>query len=345
MRRSDLARVALGLLGFLCVGLHGGRAHAYCRTTTVGVPADYNPEDGSCWTEGLPLYWQNACVGYSIQQNASVQVSYDDAKDAISEAFSKWTSATCTTDGVSASVSGTGSGAGTGDDDDTESATVDAGNVNANGQIARVSIDVRDLGPVECDEVTYSATGPNQHVILFRDDSWPHNDSNNTLALTTVVFNPDTGELYDADMEINTAQQKVTLQDPVPPDGYDFQSIVTHETGHFLGMAHSTDDHATMFAHYDPGQTTLRHLTFDDLDGICNIYPPNGTRNTGIGVVPQLACDPTPRHGFSTTCTSSGGCSVGTGRTGGSGGDGAVIGGGLALTVLASRRRRRRARP
>ena len=267
MRRSSAGLRAGALAALVGVAslLAGGRAHAYCRTTTVGVPADYDPSV-SCWTEGLPLYWKNACVGYSIQQDASKQVSYDDAKDAISEAFSKWTSTTCTTDGADSES------AGTGDDDDT----VDAGNVNSGGQVARVSIDVRDLGPVSCDEVAYNATGPNQHVILFRDDTWPHNDSNNTLALTTVVFNPDTGELYDADMEINTAQQKVTLQDPVPADGYDFASIVTHETGHFLGMAHSTDQHATMFAHYDPGQTTLRHLTFDDLDGICDIYPPNG---------------------------------------------------------------------
>ena len=334
-----------GLAAALLALLSGGRAHAYCRTTTIGVPADYNPADGTCWTEGLPLYWKNACVGYSIQQDASKQVAYDDAKDAISEAFAKWTSATCTTDGVNAALSATGGGSG--DDDSQAMATVDAGDVDNGGQLARVSIDVRDLGPVSCDEVAYSATGPNQHVILFRDQSWPHNDSNNTLALTTVVFNPDTGELYDADMEINTAQQKVTLQDPVPADGYDFASIVTHETGHFLGMAHSTDQHATMFAHYDPGQTTLRHLTFDDLDGICDIYPPSGTRNTGIGVVPQDACDPTPRHGFSTTCAASGGCAVG----GGSGGHGGSGGGDGALALLAgigvglSSRLRRRQRP
>ncbi len=329
MARTDLVGAAAALAVVVGILLSGGRAHAYCRTTTVGVPADYDPTV-SCWTEGLPLYWKNACVGYSIQQDASKQVSYDDAKDAISLAFSKWTSATCTTDGADQT---------SGDD------TVDAGDVDNNGQIARVSIDVRDEGPVACDTVGYSATGPNQHVILFRDSVWPHNDSNNTLALTTVVFNPDTGELYDADMEINTAQQKVTLQDPVPADGYDFQSIVTHETGHFLGMAHSTDDHATMFAHYDPGQTTLRHLTFDDLDGICDIYPPNGTRNTGIGIVPQDACDPTPRHGFTTTCDASSGCSVGgSGGERGQRGDGAVIGLAAGLVVLATRPRAQRGR-
>src|SRR4029077_14426669 len=89
---------------------------------------------------------------------------------------------------------------------------------------SRVSIDVRDLGPVDCNAVQYNQNGPNQHVITFRDDNWPYNDSSNTLALTTVTFNPDTGEIYDADMEINTHEHPVTVRDPVPPTGYDFAS-------------------------------------------------------------------------------------------------------------------------
>src|SRR5262249_30731455 len=139
-----------------------------------------------------------ACVGYNINKEASRQVSYDDASQAITLAFTKWTNATCPSDGA---------------------------------ENSRVSIDVRDLGPSDCGNVQYNTDQANQHVIVFRDDTWPHNHVNNTLALTTVTFNPDTGEIYDADMEVNTYQQKVTLQDPIPTDGYDFASIVTHETG------------------------------------------------------------------------------------------------------------------
>jgi hypothetical protein len=129
---------------------------------------------------------------------------------------------------------------------------------------------------------------------------------NNTLALTTVTFNPDTGEIYDADMEINTYQQRVTVTDPVPSDGYDFASIVTHETGHFLGLAHSGDLHATMFAHYQPGSTAMRNLTADDVAGICTVYRPNGQRTVAGGdTVPEDACDPTPRHGYTSVCTPS----------------------------------------
>lgn len=249
-------------------------ASAFCRTTTKPVPADFQPSATQCYEGGLPLWWRNACVSYDLQRDASRQVSYDDAANAITRAFTKWTSTSCSTDGTGGS---------------------------------RVSIDVRDFGPVACGNVQYNSDQPNQHVIVFRDDVWPHNDANNTLALTTVVFNPDTGEIYDADMEINTAQQKMTLTDPVPQDGYDFASIVTHETGHFLGMAHSGDAHATMFAHYQPGSTAMRNLTSDDVNGICTVYPPNGTRAVAKSVaasghVTGEACDPTPRHGFGSEC-------------------------------------------
>ena len=139
--------------------------------------------------------------------------------------------------------------------------------------------------------------------IVFRDDKWPHSDSSNTLALTTVTFNPQTGEIYDADMEVNTYDQRVTLVDPVPPDGYDFASIMTHETGHFLGLAHSGDNRATMYANYTPGATAMRNLTADDVAGICEIYRPDGTRAVlDSKVTPGPQCDPTPRRGFTGEC-------------------------------------------
>jgi hypothetical protein len=281
MRNSARARAVARLAGAVACAvaaswLFAEDASAFCRTTTSNIPADFQPSVDQCWTQGLPLWWRNACVGYSIQKDASRQVSYDDASNAIALAFSKWTSTTCPTNGTGPS---------------------------------RVSIDVRDLGPVDCGAVQYNTDQPNQHVIVFRDNAWPHNDANNTLALTTVVFNPDTGEIYDADMEINTAQVKVTLQDPVPMEGYDFASIVTHETGHFLGMAHSGDIHATMYAHYNQGSTAMRSLTSDDVAGICTIYPPDGTRSVATSVassgsIAEDSCDPTPRHGFSTECAS-----------------------------------------
>lgn len=297
-RRAGAAAAAALAVCLACAA----DAHAFCRTTTCPLPPDFSPgdkcqpDDFAQWcatlnppAKPLAVWWRNACVSYDIQKSASRQVAYDDAERIISGAFAKWTGTTCA------------GGAGGGD--------------------SRVSIDARDYGPVDCDQVQYNSGQANQHVIVFHDDVWPHNDPNNTLALTTVTFNPDTGEIYDADMEINATIPLFVAHAPgqqPPPGGYDFDSVVTHETGHFLGMAHSGDSHATMYASYAQGTSSLRVLTNDDVRGVCSIYAPDGTRGVDKSVSPsgkiaEDACDPTPRHGFSTECATApkkNGCAI-----------------------------------
>jgi hypothetical protein len=280
---------------------------AFCRTTTCPLPPDFAPSPEACYPQNfaqycaslstpakpLPIWWRNACVSYDLQKNGTRQIAYDTVARTVAGAFAKWTSVTCP--------------------------------ANASGA-SRASIDVRDLGPVDCNQVQYNSDQGNQHVIIFDDDIWPHNDSSNTLGLTTVTYDPETGEIYDADMEIN-ATVPLSVVDPVPPAGYDFESIITHESGHFLGMAHSGDERATMFAHYSPGTSTMRVLTDDDVKGICTIYPPGGARAVdrsvpGANASGQMAegtCDPTPRHGFSTECATppSKACIASVGASGG----------------------------
>lgn len=305
--------------------LAAGDARAFCRTMACPLPPDFSPLPDACvppdftsWCASLnpaakpiPVWWANACVGYDIQQSASKQVPYDVADRMFAEAFAKWTSVDCA-GGKSSEATG------------------------------RVSIDVRDLGPVACNKVQYNQDEGNQHVIIFHDDVWPYMDSNNTLGLTTITYDPDTGEIYDADMEIN-ATVPLTVGDPVPKDGYDFESIITHESGHFLGMAHSGDERATMYAHYALGTTTMRVLAADDLGGLCSIYLPDGDRVVDPSVTPggsgrmaEATCDPTPRHGFSTECAQpkSKGCDVsGSGSPGG--GNSLAVGAALALAACA----------
>lgn len=246
-------------------------AHAFCRTMTERAPADYDAvANGGCFAKGVPLFWRNSCVSYNIQQSASRKVSYEDASNLLSTAFTRWTGATCPTNGEGRS---------------------------------RASIDVRDLGPVECAKVEYAKNGlPNVNVVVFRDDKWDYGPQ--VLGLTTVSFDKETGELFGADMEINMVNmQPIALRDPVPSNAYDFLSVVTHEAGHFLGMGHSDQPEATMFARYDPGTTRMRILTDDDVNGICTVYRPDGDRavlNGKVTAAPQ--CDPTPRGGFTRTC-------------------------------------------
>ncbi|MDP9000543.1 MAG: matrixin family metalloprotease, partial [Myxococcota bacterium] len=191
------------------------------------------------------------------------------------------------------------------------------------GGTGAVSIFGSNHGPVNCRQVGYNHYGgPNQHVIVFRDDKWPYSDASNTLGLTTVTFEADTGELYDADTEIN-GTVPLSVGDPVPLGGYDLESIVTHEMGHFLGLGHSSVSTATMYAQYNSGSTSMRTLTDDDVAGLCSIYPPNKTRNVDPSVAPggskaATPCDKEPRNGFSTECPQpKSGCTAASNGNGG----------------------------
>src|SRR5262249_21740571 len=51
--------------------------------------------------------------------------------------------------------------------------------------------------------------------------------------------------------------------------GYDLYSVLLHESGHALGMNHSTDSGAVMYAYYSGVRTGL---SADDIAGIQSIY-------------------------------------------------------------------------
>lgn len=262
-------RRLLVLLTFAAAGLASADASAFCRTTTEKAPPDYDATIQGCWAPGVPLFWRNACLGYSIQRAPSVKISYEEAANALSIAFTRWAGATCPTEGSGRS---------------------------------RTSIDVRDLGPADCVNVEYKQGVANQNVVVFRDETWKYGSS--VLGLTTVVYNPETGEIYNADMEINTLDMEpLAIHDPVGLDAYDFASVVTHEAGHFLGLGHSDVLGATMYARYDRGQTSMRNLSPDDVAAICSVYRPDGDRAVLNGKVTQAPqCDPTPRGGYSPEC-------------------------------------------
>ena len=94
--------------------------------------------------------------------------------------------------------------------------------------------------------------------------------SQSDLIITKVYADPDTGEIVDADTEVNDAGYVWSLVDgPLAPGTVDLKTALLHEAGHFLGLDHSLDPTATMVAAY-PHPT--RTLAQDDITGVCALY-------------------------------------------------------------------------
>ncbi|HZZ85222.1 MAG TPA: matrixin family metalloprotease [Anaeromyxobacteraceae bacterium] len=172
---------------------------------------------------------------------------------------------------------------------------------------------------------------------------WEH-DVTGTIGLTTTTFNPNTGEILDADIELHgwdghnppngsyfTCAPSPSCgaapygASPLPADCtyVDVASIALHEAGHVLGLDH-TCQYAAPYSSCTPDSVmqptiptgaTRRTLDADDVTGVCTIYPKGAA---------TLTCAPAAGK-------SSGGC--------GTGGGGGLLA--LAGALLARLRRRR----
>ncbi|HEY5957191.1 MAG TPA: matrixin family metalloprotease [Polyangiaceae bacterium] len=253
----------LGLIAITTTALaYQTQALAFCRTTTC-AQQDPPPEcvpglmSGYCQLAGTPLYWPQACVSFSVQKDGSpaLGITADLFEGFVSESFANWQNVACP----------------------------EGGNPN---------IRLDKYPRVECAEARYNQSSPNQNVWLFRDDAWPHKgDGDRTIALTLVSFNPKSGEIYDVDVELNSFNRQFKVESQGAGD--DLQSVIQHESGHFLGLAHSNDSQSTMWSNYN-GSVDMRSLELDDAAGLCAAYPPVAE--------PDETCNADPRHGFSTQC-------------------------------------------
>ncbi len=309
MRRG--ARVAAAL-AFAALVTSGTSAFAYCRSRTCNPsdPSQHCEIADGCVMSGNLLYWSTSCVSFDAQADGSPRLGIDanTVTDVVGRAFAPWLATSC--------------GAG------------------------QPSMKVGTFGPVECNEnENPDPNDPHQYnrrdekganVVMFRDDGWPYPGSIDAYGLTTVTFDPTTGEIFDADIELNSSDFDIT----VDGSGTDLQSILTHEVGHFLGLAHTSVPAATMRPNWDGIGTDLRTLSADDQAGICDAYPPGRS----------APADCEPLNGFASEChvaadkPDSGGCAVASARTHGDPASNALLAAGGLVAACAMRRRRTRAR-
>jgi matrixin len=122
-------------------------------------------------------------------------------------------------------------------------------------------------------------------------DCFDENQKGGVIATTTTTTNRNTGEILDTDTEFNGPQFIFTAVDgpkcASPTDTgcvqFDIQNTMTHEAGHTLGLDHTPDPRATMFATAPQGETSKRVLGQDDINGICAIYPKGAGPAPGSG--------------------------------------------------------------
>lgn len=300
----------LGAAALLFIGTLSPVASAYCRSKACDDKPHYadvwqTEPDPPCTRDGYgcPLYgdllfWPQTCISFAVHREGSPArgIDYETAHAVIVDAFLTWLNAPCAA-GLPSFV-------------------------------------ISDKGPIACGRAQYNSFHGNANLFTFRDDTWPEEFEPSALAMTSVSYNTETGEMWDADVEINSALHAFSVDDEPQPGATDLAAVITHEVGHLLGLSHTGETEAVMAAVVQPG-TKGRRLHPDDIAGICEIYPP-GRR------VDENRCE--PRHLFASECTpepeprpsGEGGCSLGPAFPRGSSGESV-----LAVVALAYLVRRR----
>ena len=217
---------------------------------------------------GLPLAWTTSCVYWTLAEQevdnsrfdhpVQPMLSYEDLREAVRASFAVWE------------------------------------------EIPGSYLRFVETEPGHCLDVGHHSSSGNANRIFFRTSDWINPDApwraEEYIALTSVFFDTETGEIFDADIEVNAEFfELTTTSDNVRTD---IQNALAHEVGHLLGLDHSELTDATMYRSARDGETSKRDLSEDDIAGIISIYP--------------LADDPDrcnePRGGLDVDCETASWC-------------------------------------
>jgi hypothetical protein len=244
----DLRRITT-VLAVVAVPLFvTGPASAWCRTTTCDptTGATCRKNDNGCIRDGVPLIWATSPIVYRFYKGGSSKFDDTTARSVIRRAFQAWENVQCSR--------------------------------------GKTSVKFQEGPDITQDKPLDAKQASQPFGIYYRDDSWPHDDADESIALTNQIYGKITGTIEYADIEINTAKVDFSLTDE-NRDGTDLQAVLTHEVGHYLGLAHSNDPDSIMVARYcqagndrcKGGIDRARALSADDESAVCAAYEPAGT--------------------------------------------------------------------
>lgn len=254
-RHTAIAALFAAATGSTVLTASPSLAQAWCRTTTQRAPAL-----GGCSASGRVLAWQSLCAGFSVFVAGSLVVSMDEFRTEAATAAARWHMVGC----------------------DPEGATTPY-------------FQVLPL-PDTSQPTGHDREGVNANTVSFNDE-WTADPSHQvgTIAITIVSFEPSTGEILGADIEMNELSDRnpdgflFTVGVP-DPSAADLPTILTHEFGHFQGLGHSTVTTAVMYPEAGLGEQR-RNLRTDDAEGICSAYFPDDAPT-------DRTCNATPYGGF-----------------------------------------------
>ena len=222
------------------------QAAAFCRTRTCEFRSPTEcPIDArtGCSEAGEYVYWKSGCISYAVQRDGSPvqKISAEQVADLLDEGFGVWSDVSCPQGGTP-------------------------------------ELSSARQGLIECSQVEFNcmAGDQNSNLVMFRDrfDSRDSALQAGVIALTTVTANLVNGEIFDADIEINSRDEDFYIDTrDASRDARNLRGVINHELGHLLGLSHSKVGGALMRALYE-GTT---QPSSDDTAGLCEAFDSGGS--------------------------------------------------------------------
>lgn len=224
--------------------LLSGSAHAYTLYLTDGDPARCSAGETNYCPQ--PLRWWRRDTIFTLAQVSPGEFELGLVRGLVETSFDAWMDADC------------------------------AASASPNGLIPTVTYGGTSNATTSTPPLTARSEPDNVIVFIRSSSEWTRRGNQPTwIAITKIAHDQTTGEIVDADIEINDGGYKFSIDDSPEAGEVDFLSMLVHELGHFYGLDHSLVATATMFATYSQSAanaTDARTLDPDDVEGVCKLY-------------------------------------------------------------------------